>query len=226
MWPSVPKIIPEKRLGTAYAVIFWIQNIGLMLVPILLGFALDKANPDVAPNKDMIRKAIESAYTQTVANNNYLKPKYLRVAIEKSSSSLVDSVVEFSSYKALPNSKVDTSVVHKAIYQKTLQVLKNFNYDKYKKADQKDRMLALVNAVRDADYPIIIKYKLNVRYDYTVVELIFTLLGILSLIFAFLLKHEDKIKGYGLELPNIEEELEKVKKAQAAEAESEADAIK
>ena len=28
MWPSVPKIIPEKQLGTAYAMIFWVQNIG------------------------------------------------------------------------------------------------------------------------------------------------------------------------------------------------------
>jgi len=37
MWPSVPKIIPMKLLGTAYAVIFYIQNIGLSLVPILIG---------------------------------------------------------------------------------------------------------------------------------------------------------------------------------------------
>ena len=32
MWPSVPKIIPEKQLGTAYALIFWVQNIGLSMV--------------------------------------------------------------------------------------------------------------------------------------------------------------------------------------------------
>jgi MFS family permease len=37
MWPSVPKIIPMKLLGTAYALIFYIQNIGLSLVPILIG---------------------------------------------------------------------------------------------------------------------------------------------------------------------------------------------
>lgn len=37
MWPSVPKIIPMKLLGTAYAVIFYIQNIGLSMVPILIG---------------------------------------------------------------------------------------------------------------------------------------------------------------------------------------------
>lgn len=37
MWPSVPKIVPMKQLGTAYAIIFYIQNIGLSLVPIMIG---------------------------------------------------------------------------------------------------------------------------------------------------------------------------------------------
>ena len=41
MWPSVPKIIPEKQLGTAYALIFWVQNWGLMGVPALIGWVLD-----------------------------------------------------------------------------------------------------------------------------------------------------------------------------------------
>ena len=38
LWPSVPKIIPMKLLGSAYAVIFYIQNIGLAMVPILIGY--------------------------------------------------------------------------------------------------------------------------------------------------------------------------------------------
>ena len=37
MWPSVPKIIDEKVLGSAYCLIFWVQNIGLCLVPLLIG---------------------------------------------------------------------------------------------------------------------------------------------------------------------------------------------
>ena len=41
MWPSVPKIIPMKQLGSAYAVIFYIQNIGLSLVPVLIGKVID-----------------------------------------------------------------------------------------------------------------------------------------------------------------------------------------
>ncbi|MCK5743097.1 MAG: MFS transporter, partial [Chlorobi bacterium] len=42
MWPSVPKIIPEKQLGSAFSLIFWIQNWGLMGVPYLIGVVLDK----------------------------------------------------------------------------------------------------------------------------------------------------------------------------------------
>ncbi|MBN2346468.1 MAG: MFS transporter [Candidatus Aminicenantes bacterium] len=42
MWPSVPKMIPEKQLGSAYALIFYIQNWGLMGVPYLIGWILDR----------------------------------------------------------------------------------------------------------------------------------------------------------------------------------------
>lgn len=42
MWPSVPKIIPMKLLGTAYAVIFYIQNIGLSMVPIWIGIVNER----------------------------------------------------------------------------------------------------------------------------------------------------------------------------------------
>jgi len=98
MWPSVPKIIPEKQLGTAYALIFYVQNIGLMGVPALIGWVLDK-------------------YCIT-------------------GTRMVDGV-------SIPN------------------------------------------------------------YNYTIPMIIFTCFGILALIFAFLLKAEDKKKGYGLQLPNI-----------------------
>jgi len=99
MWPSVTKIVPERQLGTAFAPIFWVQNWGLMGVPKLIGWVLDK-------------------------------------------------------------------------YCITGQV------------------------VRDG---------LTVNtYDYTLPMMIFAGFGVLALVFAFLLKAEDKKKGYGLELPNIQ----------------------
>ena len=98
MWPSVPKIIPEKQLGSAYATIFWIQNIGLMFIPLIIGWVLDK-------------------------------------------------------YCIIEKTLIDGGEVTK--------------------------------------------------YDYTLPMLIFTALGILALLFAYLLKAEDRKKGYGLQLPNI-----------------------
>ena len=100
MWPSVPKIIPEKQLGTAYALIFWVQNWGLMGMPLLIGWALDKANPAVQIAKD--------AGTEVPA------------------------------------------------------------------------------------------------YDYTIPMIIFAATGLLAIFVALLLKREDRIKQYGLEMPNIE----------------------
>ena len=41
LWPSVPKIIPMKQLGSAYATIFYIQNIGLSMVPVLIGWVIE-----------------------------------------------------------------------------------------------------------------------------------------------------------------------------------------
>lgn len=48
LWPSVPKLVDAKIIGSAYALIFWIQNIGLWLFPLLIGKVLEKTNPDVA----------------------------------------------------------------------------------------------------------------------------------------------------------------------------------
>jgi hypothetical protein len=124
MWPSVPKIIPEKQLGSAYALIFYVQNIGLMLVPILLGVVLDRTNPGV---NEKIENAIANFRAEGVPANE---------------------------------------------------------------------ISAKVQALREAgEIPM---------FDYSSTWLIFVALTILATIFGFLLKAEDKRKGYGLELPNIQ----------------------
>ena len=48
LWPSVPKLVDAKIIGSAYALIFWIQNIGLWLFPLLIGKVLDATNPGVS----------------------------------------------------------------------------------------------------------------------------------------------------------------------------------
>lgn len=52
LWPSVPKLVDQKIIGSAYALIFWIQNIGLWLFPLLIGKVLDKTNPQLVEDLD------------------------------------------------------------------------------------------------------------------------------------------------------------------------------
>lgn len=47
LWPSVPKLVDARIIGSAYALIFWIQNIGLWLFPMLIGKVLDNTNPAI-----------------------------------------------------------------------------------------------------------------------------------------------------------------------------------
>ena len=62
MWPSVPKIIPEKQLGTAYSMIFWVQNWGLMGVPMLIGWVLDK----YCLHKELVDGTMQNRYNYTL----------------------------------------------------------------------------------------------------------------------------------------------------------------
>ena len=64
MWPSLPKIVEERYLGTAYGSIFWVQNIGLMIVPGVIGLALSKSNPGVA--EQIAANVPGAAYNYTV----------------------------------------------------------------------------------------------------------------------------------------------------------------
>lgn len=64
MWPSLPKIVEDRYLGSAYGSIFWIQNIGLLAVPILIGWSLTAANPGVS---EQIAAGVEGVkYNYTV----------------------------------------------------------------------------------------------------------------------------------------------------------------
>lgn len=60
MWPSVPKIVEDRYLGTSYALIFFIQNIGLMGIPILVGKVLDIMNPGVSEKLDAARESLKA----------------------------------------------------------------------------------------------------------------------------------------------------------------------
>ncbi|HBX51652.1 MAG: transporter [Bacteroidetes bacterium GWF2_33_38] len=63
LWPSIPKIVEDRYLGSAYGLIFWIQNIGLLMVPVLIGWAKNYSNPGVAEN---IANGVTAIYDFTV----------------------------------------------------------------------------------------------------------------------------------------------------------------
>ena len=64
LWPSIPKIMDKRFLGSAYSLIFWVQNFGLMGMPILIGWSLEKCNPGVA---EQIAQGVPGvAYNYTV----------------------------------------------------------------------------------------------------------------------------------------------------------------
>ncbi|MDO9153460.1 MAG: MFS transporter [Paludibacter sp.] len=67
LWPSVPKLVDNRVLGSAYSIIFWIQNIGLMLTPIVIGWALKASNPGVA----------EQIAGGEIAKYNYAVPMFI-----------------------------------------------------------------------------------------------------------------------------------------------------
>ena len=58
MWPSLPKIIPESKLGTAFSLVYWIQNIGLFFTPIVVGKIIDRSSSPVASEYFFIALAI------------------------------------------------------------------------------------------------------------------------------------------------------------------------
>jgi len=199
MWPSVPKIIPEKQLGTAYAVIFWIQNIGLLFIPLILGFVLNSTNPDVSPNKIVVKTAIEKAFNETLSGGSFTEREIFK-AVEKSTGTAVDSVVQYANYQPVSIEEVNTDKVENEIYKSISNKLKILDL-----SEDKDKLLAKVVQIGEQNaYKTIVKERLNIKYNYFYDMLIFLSLSILSLIFAFLLKFEDRKKGYGLELPNIQ----------------------
>ena len=62
MWPSVPKIIPEKNLGTAYSLIYWVQNLGMWAVPIYVGRIFKDTITEAGNHIQEVDAAIKAEY--------------------------------------------------------------------------------------------------------------------------------------------------------------------
>ncbi|MBE6230887.1 MAG: MFS transporter [Bacteroidales bacterium] len=62
MWPSVPKIVPEKNLGTAYSLIYWIQNLGMWAVPIYVGRIFTEEITEAGNHAQEVAAAVHAEY--------------------------------------------------------------------------------------------------------------------------------------------------------------------
>jgi hypothetical protein len=164
---------------------------------------LNATNPDVSPNIKVVKQAIEKAFSQTLTTADFSQKEIDRT-IEKVTGTAVDSVVQYAAYEPVLTEDLDINKVEEDIYSAILSGLKEITLP----AEKEEAMKVLINNGASSAYEVIVREKLNLRYDYYYDILIFVTLAILSVVVAFLLKMEDRRKGYGLELPNIEKKEE------------------
>lgn len=197
MWPSVPKIIPEKQLGTAYALIFWIQNWGLMGVPLLIGFVLSTSNPTVSQAKETVKAAITETYTQLKPQMNLNKIEFDK-AVDITTTRLINQVLVNTEYKGVQDTTGFAGFKNELV-KVNINAVQSMPLVQGKENIRQQ----VEDACVKAGYDEISKEKIALRYDYTKANLIFMIFGALAFFVAFMLKAEDKKKGYGLELPNM-----------------------
>ena len=216
LWPSVPKLMPERYLGSAYSLIFWVQNVGLCLVPYIIGIVLNSTNPGVS---DAFQNKNEIASLQAkVEYIDNIKAHEANIALynELQAAEAVVAETEVAEVAEVAENTEATEVVEQVVVPtlpegfdiaKCEAELKKLNAEKAAQGISKDfnyeiavaQLEALKTEKAEKNYPE------NPRYDYTATMLLFVSFGVLALLFGFWLKIEDKRKGYGLELPNIKE---------------------
>lgn len=207
LWPSVPKLMPERYLGSAYSLIFWVQNVGLCLVPMLIGYVLNTTNPGVSDafeNKSQIATLEEKVGYIDQMNKleaDILLYDELSAAVAPEAEATAEVKAEVLETEAKPTLPEDFDVEKaKAQLNKMRNdmaskgISKDFDYEK-----STSQLEELKAQKAENNYPD------NPKYDYTITMLLFVSFGVLALFFGLWLKREDKKKGYGLELPNIKE---------------------
>ncbi|GAB4277492.1 MAG: hypothetical protein Kow0068_00620 [Marinilabiliales bacterium] len=206
MWPSVPKIIPEKQLGSAYALIFWVQNWGLMGVPALIGWVLNKYSflgyVCIVGTGLTVDQGGDVKYIN-IDNNQQIELSQPGLIYQKDKVYNVKEFVkketgEIEAIITSDDEKIDAKFISESKLKKAQKKNELELYEYY----YGDKLVKSFITTAGEEIP---KFS-NVRssYDYTLPMMIFTGFGLLALIFALLLKAEDKKKGYGLQLPNIQ----------------------
>ena len=215
LWPSVPKIIEEKVLGSAYCLIFWVQNIGLCFVPVLIGNLLASSNAEnelVQQTKTFVEsyqntlsaidrndsKTFDIAYTGAIEEFATLEKKHEELSQENKTPA-----VEMTYKAALEASETlkknhDDIVAYMNEHPTAPKTSSGF-WDFLSKDSKETTLLTeRQDELSKAGSGIFVPYR------FTVPLLLFAGFGILAFLFAIYLKALDRKKGYGLELPNIQ----------------------
>ena len=219
MWPSVPKIIPEKQLGSAYAIIFLIQNVGLWGIPLLVGLVLNSTNPTISPDKKIVQSSFKLAYVEVVAESKLMDTKTLKgedfsendlkfFASETASDVVRTVVAQYPQEEAIVIAESDLRDSSFDYFVSILtENMSNINDADLVQFDDDDNNVALAefnSSSSEIAAKFISEKKLKLNYNYEKTWLIFVVLTIIALFIALWLKAEDKRKGYGLQLPNIQ----------------------
>ncbi len=214
LWPSVPKIIEEKVLGSAYCLIFWVQNIGLCFVPMLIGNLLASTNSD----NEMVQqtKTFMDSYQETMSAIDTNDGKTFEIAytgvqeefktLEKKHSELSEEnktpAVE-KTYAAAQEAAQTLEKSHDDIlaYMEEHPTAPKAAADFWDFLSKDSKEATLLTERQDelgkASSGIFVPYR------FTIPLLVFAGFGILAFLFAIYLKALDRKKGFGLEAPNI-----------------------
>jgi nitrate/nitrite transporter NarK len=216
LWPSVPKVMNPRYLGSAYSLIFWVQNIGLCFVPLLIGNVLASSNSDnqlVKHTKNFVEQYQEVSLAMdkdTVAFDTcYLKltktydsinlayenlPEELKTPAVGTTHDAVDSTMN-----ALVNNHDN---IRKYIIEHPAQALPQAGLFDFLSKDKKAE--TELDKYRDE----IDKHSgaIFVPYRFTVPLILFASFGVIAFFIALYLKIIDKKNKYGLEEPNIKKD--------------------
>lgn len=210
LWPSVPKIIEEKVLGSAYCLIFWVQNIGLCLVPLLIGSVLANSNannPIVNTTKDVIERYQNVSFAINANDYNDFSAQYDTLK------------VKFTALESTYQTTEKTKAVEKtyASVKGTMDVLaqnetaiKDYIQNAPKKEIKEAGLFDWMNKSSETTAIAPIKEKLDaassgmfIPYRFTKPLLWFASFGVLAFLIALYLKGLDRKRHLGLEEPNI-----------------------
>ncbi len=89
LWPSIPKIMDKRFLGSAYSLIFWIQNIGLWLTPNIIGRSLEANNPGIKEHIKAVDGKISDCVSAITSTNVEDFKENIKVAIENVANRIV-----------------------------------------------------------------------------------------------------------------------------------------